>query len=406
MEMTLNGRKLVDILTDPENLNVSLNKIMHASGWKASTQRLYHNKLTVFKEIDELFHSDRPYIMEKGHDFILTERGKRRYIQALSPKDMLIQHTLTNFILIPILSKFFIHDNGASIKGKGISFTRRRFVQHMHQFYNKHGLDGYILKLDFRKYFDNIRHDKVIEMLRLYIRDDKILSIISDNLNHYSIDVSYSDNDDIINEVFNSLEYHNISKSLLTGKRYMHKSIGIGSPVSQVLGIFFPLRLDNYCKTVKGLKYYDAYMDDRMVIHHSKSYLSNLLLEIEDICNDLGIFINPNKTSIFPIHKTFTFLKTQYTMTDTGKIYKGLPSDSIVRERRKLKCLADIVVSNNLDPDLFHNQYKAWRGDRSKIYNAYNQLERMDYLYNELSDYIDTNSYFIKPEYEYKWFDV
>lgn len=405
--MKLNGIPLVEILTDPNNLDISMNKIMQASGWKASTQRLWLNKLSVYNEIYELFHSDSHYVMEKGHDFILTERGKRRYIQALSPKDMLIQHTLTNFILIPILSKYFIHDNGASIKGKGISFTRRRFEQHMHQFFNKHGLDGFILKIDFRKYFDNIRHDIMIQLLDEYIPDDKILSIVSDILDHYKVDISYTDDDNIINEVFNSLDYHRLSKSILTGKKYMHKSVGIGSPVSQILGIFFPLRLDNYCKTVKRIKYYDAYMDDRIVIHHSKEYLIDLLYEIEQISNSLGIFINKKKTSIFPIHKSFTFLKTTYTLTYTGKLFRGIPNDSIVRERRKMKALAKMTIENDLDPFIFINQYRSWRGDRYKIYDAHNQLTAMDELFGILTtDIMKNTSYIKQDEIQDSWFDV
>ena len=400
----LNGDDPIDVLTDPYNLDKSMHMLMLSSGWKASTQRLYLNRFSVYEQVYEDFTSGKPYTMKKGHSFILNERGKRRYIQALHPYDMLIQHTLTNSILIPLLSPYLIHDNGASIKGKGISFTRKRFEQHLHAFYRKHGLDGYILKIDFRKYFDNIEHAKLIEILYKYIKHDRLLLIIARILDHYKIDVSYSDNLNILKEVFNSLEYNKISKSLLTGDRYMCKSLGIGSPVSQILGIFFPLRLDDYCKTVKGVKYYDAYMDDRIIIHHSKSYLKNLLNEIKEVANELGLIINTKKTMIFPIHKSFTFLKTRYKLTDTGKLIKRISPDMINRERRKLKSLSEFVISNNLDIDVFVNQYRSWRGGKDKEYKAYKQLKEIDDLYEKLLVDINKRPVVIE-DIEPRWFD-
>lgn len=42
---------------------------------------------------------------------------------------------------------------------KDISFTRKRFEQHLHEYYRKYGTNnGYILLIDFSKYYDNIRH--------------------------------------------------------------------------------------------------------------------------------------------------------------------------------------------------------------------------------------------------------
>ncbi len=76
----------------------------------------------------------------------------------------------------------------------------------------------------------------------------------------------------------------------------MDKSVGIGSEISQISGLLYPSRIDNYCKIVKGLKYYGRYMDDTYVIHESKEYLKQLLREITEICNEYGIFINNKKT--------------------------------------------------------------------------------------------------------------
>ena len=37
----------------------------------------------------------------------------------------------------PTLKKYLIYDNGASLKGKGINFTRKRLLKHLRSFYSK-----------------------------------------------------------------------------------------------------------------------------------------------------------------------------------------------------------------------------------------------------------------------------
>ena len=63
-----------------------------------------------------------------------------------------------------------------------------------------------------------------------------------------------------LDKVFNAIEYAKIDKSLLTGEKFMEKSIGIGSQISQISGLLYPTRIDNYCKIVKGLPYYGRYI--------------------------------------------------------------------------------------------------------------------------------------------------
>ena len=117
----------------------------------------------------------------------------------------------------------------------------------------------------------------------------------------------------------------------------MNKSLGIGSQISQISGIFYPTLIDNYCKIVRQQKYYGRYMDDIYIINNFKDELKNILEEIENISKDMGLFINYKKTHITKLKHGFTFLKTRYIITDSGKTIKKIPRDTITRERRKLK---------------------------------------------------------------------
>ena len=186
---------------------------------------------------------------------------------------------------------------------------------------------------------------------------------------------------------FNSLEYAKLPPEIFTGKRYIKKSLGIGSPVSQIAGIFLPTTIDTYCKTVKGLHCYDAYMDDRVIIHPDKEYLWRLLGEIKEMAAKLGIFIHTDKTQIIKLSHGFTFLKTKYHLTPTGRIIRKIPRDVVTRQRRKMKKLAAFVVEGKLSFNAFVNQYKGWRGDK-KRYNAFQTLQNMDKLYRRLKTWI------------------
>lgn len=359
-------------------------RLEKSAGWKYSAQQYLMNRLTELSALKKDVDAGR-YEPQNGTSFHTVENGHERIITAMRPRDAVLQHALADEIMIPTLKKYLIHDSGASLKGKGIAFTRRRFEEHLRWHYRRHGTEGYVLMIDFRKYFDNIRHDTALRLISEKIHDERVMKLIRKIFDSYRIDVSYSDDADIDDEVFDSLAYQRIPKSLKTGKRYIRKSIGIGSQISQIVGIFYPARIDTYCKTIKGIHCYDVYMDDRVIIHPSKEYLKDLLKEIEDIAGKFGIFINHRKTQIVKLSHGFTWLKTRYILTASGKIIRKIPRKSVTRERRTMKHMAKLAGNHEIEWDDLKEQYKSWRGDK-KRYNAYYTLKNMDKLYKELME--------------------
>lgn len=356
------------------------------SGWKDSTQKYGLNLLQNILELQKELRNET-YEQEQGATFRLNEGGHIRLVKALTVKDTVMQHSLCDTVLVPELSRHLIHDNGASLKGKGISFTRKRFERHLRWHFQRYGSEGYALKLDFRKYFDNIRHDVLAGQVRKYIRDDAVLRPLHAILWANRVDISYSDDPRYIDGVFNSLEHQRLDPKLLTGRRYMAKSMGIGAPTAQIAGIFLPTPIDTWCKTVRGVHCYDAYMDDRIIIHPDKEYLKELLAEIKEIAARLGIHINERKTQIVKLSHGFTFLKTKYVLTETGKIIRRIPRDVVVRQRRKMKRLARFVINGEMSFEAFRDQYKGWRGDKGR-YHARRTLNNMDNLYRRLETWI------------------
>ncbi len=363
------------------NLLEGFFKAEKVSKWKYRTQK---HRISLLKETYHMQQElrKRLYTQGKGAEFKLCEQGHLRLVKALTIRDTAMQHSLVNTCLQPALLPHMIHDNGASLRGKGISFTRRRFEQHLRWHYQRYGREGYVLKIDFRKYFDNIDHDVIRRQFGQRVKEPLALWTLDKILQANEIDVSYAP-DGYLNRPFNSLEHEKVDKALLTGKKTLKRSMGIGSVVSQIAGIYLPTRIDTWCKTVRQVHCYDAYMDDRIIIHPDKEFLRQLLEEIKAIADDLGVFVHIKKTQIIKLSHGFTFLKTKYILTDTGKIIRRIPHDVVVRERRKLKKLANFVARGEMSPQAFRLQYLSWRGDKRR-YNAYHTLNNMDNLYKEL----------------------
>ena len=356
------------------------------TAWKESVQRYEMNLLRNINHTQKEL-ANGTYEQKDFYEFSLSERGKTRHIKSMHISDRVVQRSVCDNVFIPELQRYLIYDNGASMEGKGIHFARKRLSTHLHRYYRKHkSNEGYILLIDFSKFFDNINHEPLIEAMRNKIGDTETMSFVEKLIDTFKIDVSYMTDEEYkesLNTLYNALEYAKIDEEELTGQKFMKKSVGIGSQISQISGVFYPTRIDNYCKIVKGMKYYGRYMDDIYIIHEDKEYLKQLLKEIEQICDERGLFINAKKTQIIKLSKGFTFLKIKYSLTDTGKVVQRVSRDSVTRMRRKLKKLRIKLDQGEIGFEDVRCAYNSWRGSVAH-YDSYTTLKNMDKLFDEL----------------------
>lgn len=337
------------ILTDMNVLYDAFLKCKKNVDWKCSVQKYEANVLSNLNHLRKSL-VDNTYKVSPYVEFDINERGKMRHIKSPTFTDRILQRALCDYILEPSLYKYLIYDNGASIKGKGVEFSRKRLVKHLTEYFKEYGNDGYILVCDFSDFFGSIPHDKLIESLEKHIEDKKVISLLKQ--------IIYS---------FNS----------------NGKGLGIGSQISQICGVYYPTPLDNYCKIVKQCKYYVRHMDDFYIIHNDKTFLQNLLLDIEKISSDLGLKLNKKKTQIYRIDKGFIFLKQFIFITDSGKIVQKPYKKNVVCERRKLKSFKIKNNNGKMKTIEIKNIYKSWRGSIKK-YNSYHIIKNMDKLYFNL----------------------
>lgn len=377
-----------EIVSDANNLYKAYRASIKGSKWKETTQKFIMNFLRyIFSIQEELL--NRTLQNGPTEEFSLSERGRVRPITSIQIKDRIVRHALCDEVILPEVKKHIIYDNCASIKGRGISRQRFRFEVHLRKYYKLHGNEGWILFGDFSKFYDNIIHEIAKRELLKLFDDDKfigwLLTLIFDG---FKIDVSYMTDEEYANcmeSTFNKNEYRKIPKEKLTGEKWMAKSVNIGDQLSQIVGIYYPYRIDNYVKYVMSQKFYGRYMDDWYVMNPDKQVLLNILDGIRTIANELGIHINEKKTRIVKISSTYKFLQIRYTLTKDGKIIKRINPDRVTAMRRKLKKLAVKVRNNEIDYDGVENMFRGWMGSFYKLMSR-QQHKNLIGLYEDLFD--------------------
>lgn len=330
---------------------------------------------------------DGKYKPDSGHKFILSERGKTRYVTNNRMSDKVVNHMVCDEILTPALERFLIHDNGASQKGKGVSFHRERFEKHLREYYKKFKTnEGYILLGDFSGYYANIRHDICAKVLARFLKRSNFMAedlriaweILRGIFDTFKVDVSRFSDEEIkamYTQKVDAMLNFGVDEKLLTGQKFLHKGVDIGNQTSQNIGVVFPYRFDNYAKIVAGIHGYGRYTDDFYAIASTREELKNLLENLKIIAKNFGIIINERKTRIVKLSSFYRHLQNGYSLTDTGKIIRKINPKSITRERRKLKAYKRLLDSKRITYQEIENIFKGWicsnykRMSHQQIYN-------------------------------------
>lgn len=323
------------------------------SRWKETTQRYIANMLPLNIDLREDVLNGR-YAVQPTTDFLLNERGHIRKIEAPVVRDRIVQKTLTKHVLTPSLRPYLIYDNYASLTDSGTHFARRRLEVMLRRYMSKNGTDGYILLIDIRKYFENVDHEVLKDLIapKLAKEPREVIDLI-----HYVIDTS----------------------------SHSEKGLNLGSEAPQIFAVYYLNPIDQFVKVVKGIRYYGRYMDDIFVIGKSKVELTHLLTEIKEKLSELKLEINEKKTHIVKLNHGFTFLQVKYNILPSGRILKRLSHGKIVREKRRLKAFKRMTDRGQMTENDVLLCYKSWRGTVVREHNACRKtLDNLDALYKSL----------------------
>jgi hypothetical protein len=338
-------------ITDADNLYSSFKRSRRSVAWKESVQRYEANALRNIAETRRKLIAGEN-IQSGFVEFTLRERGKVRHIKSVHISERIVQKCLCDYALVPLLSRPLIHDNGASMKDKGVHFALRRLIAHLSRFYRKNNFsnNGYALLIDFTKFFDNIRHDILFSLTNRCVGDPRLRELTRRFVSVFGDGIS----------------------------------LGLGSQVSQISAMFYPNTLDHFIKEQLRILYYGRYMDDLYLIHADKDYLKYCLRAIEKVCGTLGISINRKKTRIVKLESGIEFLKGKYALLKTGKVLKLPGRESTVRMRRKLKKFKALIDAGKMDYADLRTAYQSWRGNYVRRFDAFYRVGFMDRFYNGL----------------------
>lgn len=268
---------------------------------------------------------DKTYQVSEYNEFKVYE-PKERIIQTTSFKDKVVQHCLCDNVLLPKLQELFIYDNCAGQKGKGTLFGLNRLSEQMQEFYREYGFNGYILKCDIRKFFYNISHEQLKDIVEYHFNYDK--------------DICW-----LVNLFIDSTE---------------GKGIPLGNQINQGLALLYLDGMDKLIKVEFGIRYYGRYMDDFYLIHQSKDHLNYCLNVLTEYLETLDLELN-EKTQIFPFKNGVSYLGFHTYIDKNGQVVRKLKNQNKRNAQRKYLKMAKLVVSGKIKRNKFDNSFNAWK---------------------------------------------
>lgn len=165
---------------------------------------------------------------------------KPRDISKASVRDRLVHHAIYR-ILYPFFDKTFISDSYSCRVNKGTHKAINRFQQMFYQVSRNNTRTCWVLKLDIRKFFANIDHRILKEILARYIPDPDILWLLNNIIDSFS------------------------------------PGLPLGNLTSQLLVNIYMNEFDQFVKHKLKVKYYIRYADDFVILDSSREVLTILL---------------------------------------------------------------------------------------------------------------------------------
>ena len=177
----LMSKKVIDNIYEKE---VSFSHVLEM--WKI-VKRTCKNKKEVYKFMLNCntniynityFLKYKKYVPGKYRLFMIHE-PKPRLVMSQNVYDKIVNHFVANYFLIPYLERKLLDCNVATRKDKGASYASTLLIKYINEIRMKYPkCDIYALKLDISKYFYNIDHNILIDMLEKDIKDNDVINII------------------------------------------------------------------------------------------------------------------------------------------------------------------------------------------------------------------------------------
>lgn len=313
--------------------------------WKNSAQRFEMHLFSGTARRRKLILSHR-WIPASYVHFVISERGKIRPIDAPRIQDRQIHKVFTRRALLPLYTPSMIHNNGASLPGKGFEFSKNEIKKDLRWHYRRYRRNGFIILVDFKQFFPSVSHEEIFKRHEKYLLNKELREL----------------GDEIVNSV--------------PGGRGMP----LGVEPSQAEMIAFPSALDNYIKCQLSIQCAGHYMDDYYIIVPPGQDPKHILKLIIEKAESLQLTISRSKTRIVPLTKSFRYCKAKYQLTETGKVLMHGNKDGMKRARHKIKAFQKKINDGSMS---YEDLWTSVNGMLAYFdgYNDHNRVLRLRRLF-------------------------
>lgn len=255
----------------------------------------------------------------KKFSVFMIHSPKKRIVMNQFIEDKIVNHFISEYIFRPLLEPKLIDTNVATRVGYGERYASTKLFDYL----NGLGEDTYALSIDISKYFYNIDHNILMEILSKDIYDKRILAIVKNIISET--------NQDYVNE---RVSFYNNKYDLGLPLYKNNKGLSIGAVTSQFLAIYYLNNIDHYIKEKLHCKYYIRYMDDFIILDKDKEKLLSIKNSITIKLSSLNLIVN-KKTSIKKVSDSFNFLGVRYKLDN--KLYRKFVYKNYRRVLNNLK---------------------------------------------------------------------
>lgn len=254
----------------------------------------------IFQLYQEL--KNRTYKHSNYSSFYVQD-PKLRHIHKAKVRDRIVHHLISKY-LNNIYDQTFIFDSYSCRKNKGTHKAVNRLKTLSLKQSKNNKTNFYCLKCDVKKFFDNINHQVLVDILKRKIRDENILNLIQEIIFGFEMNSG--------------------------------KGIPLGNLTSQYFANIYLNELDQFIKHKLRIKYYIRYMDDFVILDRNQEFLRKLISPISNFLNNqLNLSFHPDKIMVRKYNQGIDFLG-----------YVILPYYRVLRTKTKKRMFKKINSKN------------------------------------------------------------
>jgi RNA-directed DNA polymerase len=202
---------------------------------------------------------EKTYKTSEYTTFTIFEPKERIIYRLPYFPDRITHHAVMN-VLEPIFVSTFTADTYSCIKGRGIHAAASAVKVALKDVKGTQ----YCLKLDIKKFYPNVNHGILKELLRKKIKDHDLLWLLD--------------------EIIDSTD-----------------GLPIGNYLSQYFANFYLTYFDHWMKEELKVQYYFRYADDMVILANNKPYLHQVLSDIRNYLQEKLNLIVKDNYQVFPV---------------------------------------------------------------------------------------------------------